>query len=74
MLYDPEFRKRLVKKGEGAIDSFLDSLGGLAGLLSGFMDLNKIYDKIPEFLDKAGDEIAAWLREADTQEKLAKLL
>lgn len=74
MLYDPQFRKRLVKKGKSAIDSFLDSLGGLAGLLSGFMDLNKIYDKIPDFLDKAGDEIANWLREADTQEKLAKLL
>ena len=74
MLYDPQFRKRLVKKGKQAIDSFLDSLGGLAGLLSGFIDLNKIYDKIPDFLDKAGDEIANWLREAETQEQLAKLL
>jgi len=74
MLYDPQFRKRLVKKGKQAIDSFLDSLGGLAGLLSGFIDLDKIYDKIPDFLDKAGDEIAAWLREAETQEQLAKLL
>ena len=34
MLYDPDFRTRLVEKGTGAIDSFLDSLGGLAGLLS----------------------------------------
>ncbi len=74
MLYDPQFRKRLVKKGKKAIDSFLDSLGGLAGLLSGFIDLNKIYDKIPSFLDKAGDEIANWLREAETQEQLAKML
>ncbi len=74
MLYDPQFRKRLVKKGKQAIDSFLDSLGGLTGLLSGFIDLNKIYDKIPAFLDKAGDEIANWLREAETQEQLAKLL
>lgn len=74
MLYDPTFRARLVKKGKQGIDSFLDSLGGLAGLLSGFMDLNKIYDKIPEFLDKAGDEIADWLKEAQTQQQLAKLL
>ena len=74
MLYDPTFRARMVKKGKEAIDSFLDSLGGLAGLLSGFMDLNKIYDKIPEFLDKAGDEIADWLKDAKTQQQLAKLL
>ncbi len=74
MLYDPDFRERLVAKGKGAIDSFLDSLGGLTGLLSGFMDLNKIYDKIPEFLDKAGDEIAGWLKEEKTQQQLAALL
>lgn len=74
MLYDPDFRARLVHKGKLAIDSFLDSLGGLAGLLSGFMDINKIYDKIPDFLDKAGDEIAAWLREEETQQKLAQML
>ena len=74
MLYDPDFRARLVNKGKKAIDSFLDSLGGLAGLLSGFIDLNKIYDKIPDFLDKAGDEIAAWLREEKTQQQLAQLL
>ena len=74
MLYDPTFRARLVKKGKQAIDSFLDSLGGLSGLLSGFIDLNKIYDKIPEFLDKAGDEIANWLKEERTQQQLAKLL
>ncbi len=74
MLHDPQFRSRLVAKGKQAIDSFLDSLGGLAGLLSGFMDLNKIYDKIPGFLDKAGDEIASWLQEEKTQQQLARLL
>jgi len=74
MLYDPEFRARLVKKGKQAIDAFLDSLGGLAGLLSGFLDLNKIYAKIPEFLDKAGDEIAGWLKEEKTQQELARML
>ncbi len=74
MLYDPDFRERLVEKGKGAIDSFLDSLGGLAGLLSGFMDIDKIYTKIPEFLDKAGDEIAAWLKEEKTQMQLAAML
>lgn len=74
MLYDPEFRARLVKKGKQAIDGFLDSLGGLAGLLSGFIDLDKIYDKIPGFLDKAGDEIAAWLKEEKTQQQISRLL
>jgi uncharacterized membrane protein YheB (UPF0754 family) len=74
MLYDPQFRKKLIAKGKQAIESFLDSLGGLAGLLSGFVDLNKIYDKVPEFLDQAGEQISEWLREEKTQQQLALFL
>ncbi len=74
MLYDPDFRSRLVKKGKEGIEAFLDSLGGLSGLLAGFVNMDKIYDRIPEFLDKAGDEIARWLREEKTQEQVAAML
>jgi len=74
LLYDPEFRERLVKKGKEGINAFLDSLGGLSGLLSGFLNMEKIYARIPEFLDKAGDEIARWLREKSTQERVSALL
>ncbi|MDY6850348.1 MAG: DUF445 family protein [Thermodesulfobacteriota bacterium] len=74
MLYDPDFRQRLVVKGRQAIEGFLDSLGGLSGLLAGFINLDKIYDRIPEFLDKAGDEIARWLKEEKTQEQVARML
>lgn len=74
MLYDPDFRQRLVEKGREGIEGFLDSLGGLSGLLAGFINLDKIYARIPEFLDKAGDEIARWLREEKTQTEVAALL
>jgi len=74
MLYDPDFRRRLTKKGKEAIEGFLDSLGGLAGLLSGFVDMDKIYGRIPEFLDKAAEEIAAWLKEEKTQDQVAAML
>ncbi len=74
LLYDPLFRERLVVKGKEAIEGFLDSLGGLSGLLAGFINLDKIYDRLPEFLDKAGEEIARWLREERTQAQVAALL
>jgi len=74
MMYDPEFRSRLVKKGKEGIEGFLDSLGGLSGLLAGFINMEKIYARIPEFLDRAGDEIARWLREEKTQAQVAQLL
>lgn len=74
MLYDPEFRARLVKKAKEAIENFLDSLEGFSGLLSGFVNLDKLYDRIPEFLDKAGDEISRWLREEKTQQQVSAML
>ncbi len=74
MLYDPDVRARLVKKGKEGIEGFLDSLGGLSGLLAGFINLDKVYAKIPEFLDRAGDEIARWLKEERTQAQVAAML
>jgi uncharacterized membrane protein YheB (UPF0754 family) len=74
LLYDPDFRQRLVERSRQGIDTFLDSLGGLAGLLTGFINLDKIYSRIPEFLDKAGEEVSRWLREEQTQQQVAAML
>jgi uncharacterized membrane protein YheB (UPF0754 family) len=74
MLYDPDFRQRLVKKGKEGIEHFLDSLGGLSGLLAGLINMEKVYARLPEFLDQAGDEIARWLREEKTQAQVGALL
>jgi uncharacterized membrane protein YheB (UPF0754 family) len=74
LLYDPDFRQRLVERLRQGIETFLDSLGGLAGLLSGFINLDKIYGRIPEFLDKAGEEVSRWLREEQTQRQVAAML
>ncbi|MDH3453501.1 MAG: DUF445 family protein [Desulfuromonadales bacterium] len=74
LLYDPDFRQRLAERGRQGIEAFLDSLGGLAGLLSGFINLDKVYNQIPEFLDKAGEEVSHWLREEKTQQQVAAML
>ncbi len=74
LLHDPVFRQRLVTRAQKGIESFVDSLGGLAGLLSGFVNLDKVYEKIPEFLDQAAEEIADWLREERTQQQVSALL
>ena len=74
LLYDPEFRQRLAERAKQGIDVFLDSLGGLAGLLSGFINLDQVYNKIPGFLDKAGEEISRWLREEQTQQQVTSML
>lgn len=74
MLYDPDFRQRLLEKIREGIRKFLDSLGGLTGLLSGFLNLEQLDAKIPSVLDQASEEIARWLREEKTQAEIATLL
>jgi uncharacterized membrane protein YheB (UPF0754 family) len=74
LLYDPDFRQRLADRTKQAIDAFLDSLGGLAGLLSGFINLDQVYNKIPVLLDRAGEEISRWMREEQTQQQVASML
>ncbi len=74
MLYDPDFRQRLTLKIRQGVEKFLDSLGGLAGLLSGFIDLDKIYAKIPDTLDQVSEEVALWLKEEKTRAQIAGLI
>jgi uncharacterized membrane protein YheB (UPF0754 family) len=74
LLYDPVFRERLAQRAKVGIDKFLDSLQGFAGLLSGFINFEKLNARLPEFFDQASDEIAKWLREEKTQKQVAEIL
>ena len=74
LLYDPNFRARLVKKAREGLERFLDSLGGLSAILAGFFDMEKIYAQIPDFLDQTGEDIARWLREEKTQARVAVVI
>lgn len=74
LLYDPDFRERLVGKIKEAIEKFLDSLAGFSGLLAGFINMEKLYGRIPGFLDQAGEEIARWLKEEKTQQTIVEAL
>ncbi len=74
MLYDPEFRARLVERASEALGGFISGLGPLANLVSNFINRDKIEEKLPGFLDQAGDEISRWLREDKTQQQIAGLL
>ncbi len=74
LLYDPEFRTRLVERAKEALAQFIAGLGALSSLVSSFISLDKLGEKIPGFLDQAGDEISRWLREEQTQQQVATLL
>lgn len=74
LLYDPDFRQRLIGKIREGIESFIDSLEGLAGLMSGFINLEKVYARIPETLDRVSAEVARWLKEEKTRAEIAGMI
>jgi uncharacterized membrane protein YheB (UPF0754 family) len=74
LLYDPAFREKLAQRARAGIDKFLDSLQGFAGVLSGFLNLDKLNAKLPEFFDQASEEISKYLREERTQKQVAGIL
>jgi uncharacterized membrane protein YheB (UPF0754 family) len=74
LLRRPEVRTRLAQKAQEGIAATLDSLDGLSGVLAAFINLDKIYARLPELLDRAGDELARWLREEQTRAQVAHLL
>ncbi|OQY17137.1 MAG: hypothetical protein B6I36_09405 [Desulfobacteraceae bacterium 4572_35.1] len=60
-LNDPRMRKELEKKARGGIESFIDSVEGLSAIITALFDMEKIYSRLPEFMDKAALELATWL-------------
>lgn len=74
LLYDPVFREKLTLRAKAGIDKFLDSLQGFAGILSGFISIDKLNARLPEFFDQASEEISRYLREERTQRQVADIL
>ncbi|MCF7853281.1 MAG: DUF445 family protein [Candidatus Pacebacteria bacterium] len=71
-LQDPEVRDRLVVRLEGVVHEIPRSLGGLTGFLAGFVNPEKIKARLPEFVDRAGTEIAVWLSDEQTRGEIAE--
>jgi uncharacterized membrane protein YheB (UPF0754 family) len=74
LLQEPEVRERLVVRAQQAVEGFLESLGGLSGLLSGFLGPDKIAQYLPGLLDRAGEEIGRCLAEEGARRRVATLV
>jgi len=71
MLNDPKMRAELEHKARLGIDSFIDSVEGLSAIVSALFDMQKIYARLPEFMDKASDELGKWLDSEQVQSDIS---
>nr|WP_320114515.1 DUF445 family protein [uncultured Desulfuromonas sp.] len=74
LLDDPRVREQLQDKVRDAIANLIDSIDGLSALIGALFDMEKIYAKLPGFMDKAAVELKDWLAsDAVRQQISAKL-
>ncbi len=73
LLADPAVRRRLAERLAEAAASFLDTLGPVAALLGGFLDRDTLAGQLERYLAEHSSEIAAWLDDPATSQRLAGL-
>ncbi len=70
LLSDPAIRRRIAAKIVGALTSFVESLGPVAALLGGFLSADTLAAQVERYLEDHADDIAAWLVDPATTDRL----
>lgn len=71
---EPEVRDKIVKGACAGIDNFIDSLGGMADLVRGFLRMDTVEEKIHSYLIAKEDDITAWLQSEEVQARFIVIL
>ena len=74
MLDDPKVREQLQGKVRDAIANLIDSIDGLSALIGALFDMEKIYAKLPGFMDKAAIELKDWLASEPVRQQISHKL
>jgi len=70
----PEVREQLELKARQGIESLIDSIEGLSAIIGALFDMEKIYARLPQFIDTASTELTVWLNSEQVQEDLTTAL
>jgi uncharacterized membrane protein YheB (UPF0754 family) len=67
---EPDVREKIVKGVCIGVDNFIDSLGSMADMARGFLNMESVEEKIREYLIDKNDDIVAWLQSEQVQTKV----
>ncbi len=73
-LDNPQMREQLELKARHAIDGLINSVEGLSAIIGALFDMEKIYARLPQFIETASIELAIWLKSEQVQEDLSTAL
>jgi uncharacterized membrane protein YheB (UPF0754 family) len=73
-LSDPVLRAQVVKGILGGVDHFLENLGPVGAMARGFLEIDTLDQKIGVYLDEKEEDLVAWLRNPEVQERMMSVL
>jgi uncharacterized membrane protein YheB (UPF0754 family) len=71
---EPEVRDKIIQGACGGVENFINSLGSMADMVRGFLPMEKVEEKVQEYLIEKNDAIVAWLQSEDVQVRIAAIL
>ncbi len=74
LLAEPQVRDKIIGAVLGAIENFLSTLGPMAAMAKGFIDMDSLDGKIREYLVDHEDELEQWLQSPEVQERFVAVL
>lgn len=74
ILAEAPVRKRIVQAIKSGVDHFIDSLGPMAAMAKGFINMESLDETIHKWLAEREGNLADWLRQPEIQERTAQAL
>lgn len=74
VLAEPQVRDRIIQAVMDGINHFLGSLGPMAAMAKGFIDMDSLEGKIREYLASHEEELEEWLQSPEVQERFVAVL
>ncbi len=74
IISEPEIRDRIVIGVRMGVESFVQGLGPMASLASGFLTPELVEGKVREYLEEKDEDIADWLQNKEVQNHVANAL
>ncbi len=71
---EPDVRDKIIKGACGGVENFINSLGSMADMVRNFLPMEKVEEKIREYLIDKNDAIVAWLQSEDVQIRVVSIL
>ncbi len=74
LLKEPAIRDKIVKGVCGGIENFISSMGPMAGMISSFISMETVEQKVQEYLVDKEEDIVNWLQNPEARERVAEVL